>query len=62
MIEVVLKGERYYVCGECHLIYSSKDLAMKCEEWCRKHMSCNSEITSQSIGYLKGVGRPEIQI
>ncbi|BFI73797.1 hypothetical protein YN1_7840 [Nanoarchaeota archaeon] len=46
---VVQIGE-YWGCEECHNVYESKELAEKCEEWCKEHKSCNLEIVKQSIG------------
>ena len=36
-------------CPKCGLHYEDKAQAKKCEVWCRKHHSCNLEITSQAI-------------
>lgn len=40
---------KVYTCPECRLSYRSKDLAKKCEDWCKKHNSCNLDITKYSI-------------
>lgn len=37
-----------YQCEECDLLYVDASWAKKCEEWCRKHRSCNLEITSHA--------------
>lgn len=42
-----------YVCEECGFAYEEKELAKKCEAWCREHKSCNIEITKNSVGALK---------
>lgn len=36
-------------CKECGLWYSVKIWATKCEAWCKKHNSCNLEITVHAI-------------
>ncbi|MEX2008509.1 MAG: hypothetical protein WD850_03405 [Candidatus Spechtbacterales bacterium] len=41
-------GQRYQ-CQECGLQYAEQELAEKCEAWCRKHKSCNIEITEHAI-------------
>jgi len=41
-----------YVCEACNFLYSKKELAEKCEEWCNKYKSCNMQITKSSIGIL----------
>jgi len=62
VFEVVLGKNRYYGCSECFLIYEDRETASTCEEWCARHKSCNSEITSKSIGYVKFVRGPEISL
>jgi len=42
-----------YVCEACKMIYAKKELAKKCEDFCRKYRSCNTEITKHSIGEIK---------
>ena len=42
-----------YVCEACSFAYKEKELAEKCEEFCKKHNSCNIEITKYSIGEIK---------
>lgn len=44
--EVRRKGKTLYVCEECGYAYEERGWAEKCERWCRKHQSCNLEITS----------------
>ncbi|MEB3773885.1 MAG: hypothetical protein GSR86_03020 [Desulfurococcales archaeon] len=53
---VNVKGSRYYACGECGLIYEDRALAEACEEWCREHRTCNRDIASRSIGYIRSPG------
>lgn len=38
-----------YKCPECGLEYKEKKWAKKCELWCKKHKSCNLEITKQAV-------------
>ena len=42
-----------YQCEECDLLYLDSSWAGKCEEWCRKHKSCNLEITNHAISKSK---------
>jgi len=42
-----------YVCEACGFAYHEEELARKCETWCKKHNSCNIEITKNSIGEVK---------
>ncbi|MEK6983333.1 MAG: hypothetical protein AABX33_02070 [Nanoarchaeota archaeon] len=39
----------YYICEECNFAYNEKEITKKCENWCRKHHSCNIEITKHAI-------------
>ncbi|MEM0476568.1 MAG: hypothetical protein QW367_02940 [Candidatus Aenigmatarchaeota archaeon] len=50
MVKVFRKGsEIYYQCEECRLFYKSEEFAKKCEEWCKKHRSCNLEIIKHAV-------------
>ena len=41
--------KEFYVCEECGFAYKEKALAEKCESWCKKHHSCNIEITKNAV-------------
>ncbi len=62
VFEVAIGKDRYYGCSECFLLYRDLETASMCEEWCASHKSCNSDITSKSIGYVKFSRRPELSI
>ena len=38
-----------YQCDDCRLKYKEKNIAEKCEKWCKKHHSCNLQITKNAI-------------
>ncbi|MBT4824119.1 hypothetical protein HN695_00540 [Candidatus Woesearchaeota archaeon] len=40
---------KIYQCKECNFKYENKEIAEKCEAWCRKHKSCNLEIIKFAI-------------
>jgi len=40
-----------YQCPICHLRYREKDWVIKCEDWCKKHKSCNLEIIKHQIKF-----------
>ncbi len=42
-----------YVCEECNFAYTEKEQAKECEEFCKQHKSCSTEITKNSIGEVK---------
>ena len=42
-------NQTLFICEACGLGYKTKDLAQKCEEWCRKTGSCNVEITNKAV-------------
>jgi hypothetical protein len=46
---MVKKVKENYECEECQLQYKSKELAEKCEAWCKKTKSCNLEIIKHAI-------------
>lgn len=43
------KRKNYYICESCGFIYKDKETAQKCQDWCKKHNSCNLEITKNAI-------------
>lgn len=42
-------AKQYYQCEECALFYESKELAEKCQAWCKEHRSCNVDIIKYAI-------------
>lgn len=44
---MILDSERYQ-CEECGLHYRDRELAARCEAWCREHKSCNLEIIAHA--------------
>jgi uncharacterized paraquat-inducible protein A len=44
------KIAEYYKCEECNMLYTTSDMAKKCEAWCKKHGTCNVEITKHAVG------------
>ena len=50
MVKELIKDKvKYYICEECSFAYKEKQLAEKCEDWCKKHHSCNMEITKNAV-------------
>ena len=49
--EKILKNKKMkcYYCEECEMAYLDKKRAYECEDWCRKHMSCNLEIIKYAV-------------
>jgi len=43
------KINSHFKCQECGLFYPHKKWADKCGDWCKKHKSCNLEITKQAL-------------
>ncbi len=41
-------NQNIYQCKECGLHYKNKELAEKCEAWCKEHKTCNVEIMKHS--------------
>lgn len=49
MVKVIIQENKtLYQCEECGFHYEDREWAEKCETWCRKHHSCNLEITSHA--------------
>ncbi|MBT4804691.1 hypothetical protein HON71_00810 [Candidatus Woesearchaeota archaeon] len=41
--------ENLFQCKECNFWYKDKEMAEKCEKWCKEHHSCNMEITKFAV-------------
>ncbi len=48
MVKFDSKMKCHY-CGECNMAYFDKKKACECEDWCKKHKSCNIEIIKYAI-------------
>jgi len=45
MVKIINQNERIlYQCEECKLLYKEREIAEKCEAWCKEHKSCNLDI------------------
>lgn len=42
-------AENLFTCPLCGLRYRTKDLAERCQAWCREHKSCNLEIIQHAV-------------
>jgi len=47
--EIKKENKTFYVCEECEFAYLDKELAEKCEVWCKERHSCNMEITKHAV-------------
>jgi len=48
-IEVDKRRMKLFQCEVCKFNYIEKTMAEKCEDWCKRHNSCNLEITKNAI-------------
>ena len=49
MVTIITKdAQKLYQCEECGFKYKDKNIAEKCEIWCKEHNSCNIEITAHA--------------
>ena len=46
---------KFYYCEECGLAYSNEKKAHECEEWCKKHKTCNIDIIKHSLKMKGGI-------
>ncbi|RMD65745.1 hypothetical protein D6817_05490 [Candidatus Pacearchaeota archaeon] len=44
-----IDGRELWQCEECGFHYETRDLAEKCEAWCKEHRSCSMEITKHAV-------------
>lgn len=50
MVKILIQDDKkFYQCEECGFLYEDREWADKCEGWCKKHKSCNLNITSHGI-------------
>ena len=50
MVRKINKGNKqYYICEECGFVYSEKNKAKKCEDYCKEHKMCSLEITKEAV-------------
>lgn len=50
MAKIIQKGNTtLYQCEECGLFYAEKEIAEKCQAWCKEHNSCNLEIIKNAV-------------
>ena len=50
MVSEIARGDKkLFICEECGFAYPEMEWALKCQEWCRKHKSCNLEIAKHRI-------------
>lgn len=48
-----MSGEKVYECRACGLHYENENLAVQCETWCTKNLSCNVDIARSSVEYKR---------
>ena len=39
----------YFECEECYFVYKDRKIAKECEDYCKKHHACSTEITKHAI-------------
>lgn len=50
MVKVIInKNRKLYQCEECGFKYDNKEIAEKCQTWCKEHKSCNLEIIKYAV-------------
>lgn len=50
MVNIIQKdNEEIYQCEECGLKYEGKEIAEKCQAWCKEYKSCNLDIIKYAI-------------
>ncbi|MBI4452235.1 hypothetical protein HY637_02300 [Candidatus Woesearchaeota archaeon] len=47
--KIIKDRKLYFRCDECSFLYENKNLAEKCEEYCKKYHACSTEITKHAI-------------
>ena len=45
MVKIINQNKKIlYQCEACKLLYKEREIAEKCEAWCKEHKSCNLDI------------------
>ena len=47
--EINKQGKKYFECEECNFSYKDRKIAKECEDYCKKHHACSTEITEHAI-------------
>jgi len=47
--EKIINNKSYYQCEICLFYYETKEMAQKCEDYCKKYKSCSLEITKHAV-------------
>lgn len=47
--EKKVNGMNYFKCSACGFFYKERQLAQKCEDFCKEYKSCNLEITKNAV-------------
>ena len=47
--EEIKKDKTYLKCEECNMYYKTREIAQKCENFCKEHHACSIEITKHAV-------------
>jgi len=47
----IKNNEEYFRCEECGMYYKTRETAQKCENFCKKHHACNTEIMKHAVQF-----------
>jgi len=47
--EKIVNGTAYSKCSICGFFYKEKQLAQKCEDFCKANRSCSLEVTKHAV-------------
>jgi hypothetical protein len=52
-VEMIVQVHRhdgvFYICDACGFAYRQKELAERCQSWCREHNSCSLDIIRHAL-------------
>ncbi len=57
-----MSDEDLHTCEICKLRYPTRELAEKCETWCREHKTCNIEVVKYAIGSYGTVSKDPLKL
>jgi len=47
--EINHDNKKYYQCEECLMYYLYKDIAKRCEKFCKKNKACNLDLIKHAV-------------
>jgi len=47
--QITHNNKTYFQCEECKMYYENRDIAEKCEKFCRENKACNTNLIKHAV-------------